>query len=175
MNRAVVVLVAVALVLTLVTSFLAAIRHEQPAPKLGHARIADSVPPVNAWAAQPTTTKVEIHAASTTKARRILLNTAGEIRGFPCGGDLPPCWVLRRESMMAVDPVRVWNGNCYLPFAATGQCGASTASGLWQFLRSTWNGFGGYLNAADAPVHVQNEKARLTWAQGAGCSHWAAC
>lgn len=85
-----------------------------------------------------------------------------------CGGDLPPCWVLARES--GGDP-RIWNGGCY-----NGPCpGGSTASGKWQFLRSTWAGYGGYLNAADAPVEVQDAKARITWAGGQGCSHWAAC
>lgn len=95
-------------------------------------------------------------------------NPAGEINGYPCGGDLPPCFVLRRES--DGDPL-IWNGGCH-----DGPCpGGSTASGLWQFLRTTWARFAGYLNAADAPPSVQNEKARLTWAGGRGCSHWAAC
>lgn len=90
------------------------------------------------------------------------------VNGYPCGGDLPPCWVLQRESRG--DP-EVWNGGCH-----NGPCpGGSTASGLWQFLRSTWAGFGGYDNAADAPADVQNERAREVWAGGAGCSHWSAC
>lgn len=104
-----------------------------------------------------------------------IVETASSIRGFPCGGDLPPCYVLRRESMMAVDPPRVWNGNCYMPPGSLGQCGRSTASGLWQALRSTWANFGGYINAADAPVDVQNAFARQLWAGGAGCAHWSAC
>lgn len=36
-------------------------------------------------------------------------------------------------------------------------------------------GYGGYMNAADAPVGVQDDKARLLWANGRGCRHWAAC
>lgn len=137
-------------------------------------------PPYVVDAAMFTTTTTARARTAPTKPRTVMraasaapaVTTAG---GFPCGGDLPPCYVLRRESLMAADPVRVWNGNCYMPVGSTSQCGRSSASGLWQFLRSTWNHFGGYLNAADAPLEVQNEKARLTWAGGAGCSHWRAC
>lgn len=92
-----------------------------------------------------------------------------------CGGDLPPCYVVNRES--GGDP-RIWNGSCYAPVGWTGKsspCGGSTASGIYQFVRGTWAGYGGYLNAADAPVHVQVAKAREVWAGGRGCSHWSAC
>lgn len=97
---------------------------------------------------------------------------AAEQAAYPsgqCGGDLPPCWVMRRESR---GDIRIWNGGCY-----NGPCGggASTASGKWQFIRSTWAGFGGYRNAADAPERVQDDKARQVWAGGRGCSHWSAC
>lgn len=51
----------------------------------------------------------------------------------------------------------------------------SGASGCWQFMPGTWGNYGGYANAADAPVSVQNERAKQVWAGGAGCSHWAAC
>lgn len=109
-----------------------------------------------------------------TSATRDAVSSSTD-RGFPCGGDLPPCWVLRRESLMAADPPRVWNGNCYMPVGSLGQCGRSTASGLWQVLRSTWKGYAGYINAADAPVAVQNDFARMLWQNGRGCSAWAAC
>jgi Transglycosylase-like domain len=49
------------------------------------------------------------------------------------------------------------------------------ASGKYQFERGTWNGFGGYTNAADAPEGVQDEKAREVWNGGLGCGHWSAC
>jgi len=76
-----------------------------------------------------------------------------------CGGDLPPCYVMMRES----------GGNI------TAQNPSSTASGKWQFLDSTWQGYGGYAKARYAPESVQDAKARLLWAGGRGCSHWSAC
>jgi hypothetical protein len=93
---------------------------------------------------------------------------------YACGGDLPPCYVLKRESG---GDLRIWNGGCYAPYGyrGTSPCGTSSASGKWQFVRGTWNGYGGYVNAADAPAHLQNAKARELWAGGRGCSHWAAC
>lgn len=77
----------------------------------------------------------------------------------PCGGDLPPCAVKQRES----------GGSYSARNASSGACGA------WQFIPSTWAGFGGYASACDAPPEVQDAKARALWANGAGCSHWAAC
>lgn len=76
-----------------------------------------------------------------------------------CGGDLPPCYVMMRES----------GGNI------TAQNPTSTASGKWQFLDSTWGGFMGYAKARYAPEWVQDERARQLWAGGRGCSHWSAC
>lgn len=83
-----------------------------------------------------------------------------------CGGDLPPCYVMIRESKGYIN---IWNGGCTYP------CGSSTASGKWQFVRGTWAGYGGYRNAADAPESVQDAKARSLWAGGRGCGHWGAC
>lgn len=113
----------------------------------------------------PTTTTVVPRArtAPTVRSRSVgapvRVHPPGTINGYPCGNDLPPCWVLARES----------GGN------PTAQNPRSTASGLWQFLRSTWAGYGGYVNAKDAPWEVQNERARQVWAGGAGCRHWSAC
>lgn len=91
------------------------------------------------------------------------MNVTGSVNGYPCGGDLPPCWVLRRES----------NGN---PRAVNARgCGGRSCGGLWQFDPRTWANFGGYPRAELAPPDVQNAKARLLWAGGRGCSHWAAC
>ncbi len=77
-----------------------------------------------------------------------------------CGGDLPPCWVMRAESGGVID---VWNAQ------------GSGASGKWQFMPGTWAGYGGYAHAAYAPESVQDERARQVWAGGRGCSHWSAC
>lgn len=83
-------------------------------------------------------------------------NATGSVNGFPCGGDLPTCCILRVES----------GGS---PGAQNPQ---SSASGLWQFLDSTWGGYGGYAHAKDAPPEVQNERARQVWAGGAGRGNW---
>ena len=129
--------------------------------------------------------KAELRASRAARARTAIANpVASEPGDGSCGGDLPPCWVLRRENRYR-DP-RLWNGGCYAPIGWTGRgpCG-STASGIWQITRQTWGsklvngawvpGFGGYMNAADAPPDVQDQKARLLWAGGKGCSHWSAC
>lgn len=102
------------------------------------------------------------------------IQATGSINGHPCGGQLPPCSVLDRES--GGDP-RVWNGRCYAPTGHRGRspCGTSSASGLWQFVRGTWDEYGGYLNAADAPPEIQNRKARKVWNGARGCDHWKAC
>jgi hypothetical protein len=60
-----------------------------------------------------------------------------------CGGDLPPCWIMMRESR---GNIRAMN--------------PSGAAGKWQIMPGTWNGYGGYSSAADAPEAVQDAKAR---------------
>lgn len=77
-----------------------------------------------------------------------------------CGGSLPPCYVMQRESRGSLT---VYNYE------------GSGASGKWQIMPGTWNGYGGYSNAADAPESVQDAKARLLWDGGNGCWHWDAC
>lgn len=97
------------------------------------------------------------HRATTTRpSRRASAVTPGNGR---CGGSLPPCYVMMRES----------GGNL------TAKNPRSTASGKWQALNPTWNGFGGYSEAWQAPEAVQDAFAAQLWAGGSGCSHWAAC
>lgn len=78
-----------------------------------------------------------------------------EVHGA-CGGNLPPCCVMLRES----------GGN---PTAVNASSGAS---GKWQFMSDTWQGFGGYNSAAEAPESVQDARAAQIWAGGAGAGNW---
>lgn len=90
----------------------------------------------------------------------------GSMPSGACGGDLPPCSVMNRES--GGDPTAV----SPLGYCSTGD---TRCRGKWQWDETTWANFGGYAHANDAPESVQDEKARLVWAGGQGCSHWAAC
>ena len=117
----------------------------------------------------------EIHMRTATATDKSAITGDRGARSTRCGGDLPPCWVMDRESG---GDLRIWNGGCYAPVGWNGSrspCGGSTASGKWQVLRSTWARYGGFLNAADAPEDVQDAKARLLWNGGRGCAHWSAC
>lgn len=87
------------------------------------------------------------------------VTSTGTVNGYPCGGTLPPCYVLARES----------GGH------PTAQNPRSSASGLWQFVHGTWNHYYGYNEAKYAPPSIQNQKAADTWNYGKGCYHWNAC
>lgn len=63
------------------------------------------------------------------------------------------------------------NGHAH-DYDYTAQNPSSTASGAWQFLDSTWNGYGGYTHAASAPPAVQDAKAR-SYIDANGFSAWA--
>ena len=76
-----------------------------------------------------------------------------------CGGALPPCCVMMIES----------GGN---PQAVNSSSGAS---GKWQFMDNTWQGYGGYASAAEAPEQVQDARAVEVWAGGAGAGRWVSC
>ncbi|HEY8547174.1 MAG TPA: transglycosylase family protein [Acidimicrobiales bacterium] len=74
------------------------------------------------------------------------------------GGGCVPDYIVQRES-----------GGDYKAENPT-----STASGKYQFLDSTWNGYGGYQHASDAPPAVQDAKACEVWDNGNGAHHWNA-
>jgi hypothetical protein len=76
-----------------------------------------------------------------------------------CGGDLPDCSIMECESGGSL----------------TAQNPSSSASGKWQVIDGTWNNYGGYDSAAEAPEDVQDAKARELWAGGSGASHWEQC
>lgn len=74
-----------------------------------------------------------------------------------CGGDLPPCWVMHRESgpsgsITAYNPTGCSGRGCY---------------GKWQCDPRTCDGTG--------TEAEQDAEARRVWDNGRGCSHWAAC
>jgi hypothetical protein len=85
-----------------------------------------------------------------------------------CGGDLPPCDVLWRESRGQADAV---NRSCGCAF------------GLWQFQQPTWDSTAraiGRLDlvgrrASDVDPGTQDAMAAALWAGGAGCGNWSAC
>lgn len=80
-----------------------------------------------------------------------------------CGGTLPPCYVMRRES--GGDPSAV---------NATG-CGGRGCFGKWQFDPRTSQGLGYSRPMNQYDEATQDEAARRLWAGGRGCSHWNAC
>lgn len=63
--------------------------------------------------------------------------------------------------------------NCESGGNPTAQNPSSTASGLFQFLDSTWAGYGGYSRAMYAPQSVQEAKALLEYSTN-GTSPWLA-
>lgn len=118
---------------------------------------------LEAWAASETTTTTAAPPPPPTtvkpKPKPAIASAPAQQGSGACGGDLPPCYVMQRESG---GNIRAKNPR-------------STASGKWQFLDSTWGGYGGYSRAMDAPEEVQDARARALWANGRGCSHWSAC
>lgn len=76
-----------------------------------------------------------------------------------CGGVLPPCWVMQRES----------GGNIHAVNPTTG------AAGKWQFLPSTSAAMGYPLPMNNYDEATQDAAAERLWNGGRGCAHWSAC
>ena len=85
------------------------------------------------------------------------------VGGGRCGGSLPSCSVMQAES----------GGNPNLVYPAG--CGGRGCYGKWQFDPRTSQSLGYDRPMNEYPESVQDEAARRLWANGAGCSHWAAC
>jgi len=100
-----------------------------------------------------TTTTVMVTISVPKNAPIVPIFTPSASPSGNCGGDLPPCWVMMRESR---GQIRAKNPD-------------SSASGKWQILDSSWQlhdakgnpqPFMGYWHASDAPEWVQDAKAR---------------
>lgn len=124
---------------------------------------------------KPKYTKAQIEAAAAWASAVYLHNylvAVTEQQRLACGGDLPECYIAQRESKF--NPFAVNPGHSGAPYGDPGDP-ETHASGKWQFMPGTWNGYAGYPYAAAAPVKIQNDKAREVWAGGAGAGNWACC
>lgn len=108
--------------------------------------------------AQPTFWKGRTASVSVVVApepvRQVVAKASGSCYAVPGG---PPASVIQRES--GFDP------------KARNRSGAA---GCYQFMPGTWGGYGGYASADQAPVEVQNEKAKQVWSSPDGPCHWRA-
>ena len=85
-----------------------------------------------------------------------LMAKGGTIPQFDNGTYAIPTYIVMRES-----------GGNYKAENPT-----STASGAYQFVDGTWDNYGGYHHASDAPPHIQDQKAAQVWDGGRGWRHW---
>jgi hypothetical protein len=124
-------------------------------PAGGDVRLANLAGDLRAEQAFEAAQQQAAQAAAAQQAQVRSSQAAGSSTGHACGGDLPPCCVMMRESR-----------------GSTTAMNPSGAAGKWQFMPGTWNGYGGYSSAAQAPESVQDAKARQVWAGGAGAGNW---
>jgi hypothetical protein len=79
----------------------------------------------------------ELAARSVPSVGHLQREAPSQVSQGRCGGALPPCWIMMRESRGIVN----------------------LHDGKWQIIESTWQGYGGYANAGDSPERVQDAKA----------------
>ncbi len=102
------------------------------------------------------TARVRVDQTLSAGAVPAAVSATNSVNGYPCGGDLPSCCTLQKES----------GGT------PTAQNPVSSSSGLWQDTDSTWDNYKGYAHAKDAPPDIQNERNRQIWNNGAGWANW---
>lgn len=102
------------------------------------------------------------------RARVASVSSSGNINGHPCGGNLPPCWVLDRETGGTGSPTSYNPTGCYESPAHSKDGRAHRGcKGKWQCSYSTCAGTG--------TEEQQDSEAAALWDGGKGCHHWAAC
>lgn len=155
------VVVAVIVTVVLLLAVLDAVMHpgDTTVYQLGHGAPPTYPPGFEAYDHVALVDPADATTTTTTARSKRRGNPAGNVNGHPCGGDLPPCWVLRRES--GGDP------NAYNPTGCYEAPGRVGCRGKWQCSTSTCSGTGSEAE--------QDAEARRVWDHGRGCSHWAAC
>lgn len=118
---------------------------------------------------EPTTTTTVLEATTTTAyeappttlpANSVARSTLPVVvNDGPYDGWAIPAYIVRCES-----------GGDY-----TAENPRSSASGAYQIIDGTWDGYGGYERAVDAPPAVQDAKAAELWSGGLGAHHWREC
>lgn len=105
------------------------------------------------------TTTTEAPVTSTTVLTRKARSELFAAATGRCGGDLPPCWVMMRESGGDI--------HAYNPTGCANDRLGPGCFGKWQCSRSTCDGTG--------TEEEQDAEARRVWDGGRGCHHWSAC